>query len=118
MEADYKKLSIVDGKVVDTITGEVLSDYSYFINKYGIIKYRAKRKYVKKHDTDLARVIRLQYRTIIDTGQKKGALYFRVMDYLKEMSIPVDKLILETIANYCGYSNKWVDFKCKELNIK
>lgn len=110
-------LKIVDGKVVNTITGEVLGNYSYYIDKNGIITYRNKRRYVKKHSIDIEAFITKEYNKIVESGYKKGALYFRTVDYLNGTNIQMTRRILEKIANLCDYNEYWVKYKCEEFGI-
>jgi uncharacterized membrane protein YgaE (UPF0421/DUF939 family) len=116
MVAD-NNLEIVDGKIINTLTGEIVGDYSYYIDANGIVTYRAKRKYVRQHDIDLEKFIQREYKKIVNSNYKKGALYYRTLDYLKEINKPMTKKILEKIANLCEYNEYWVKYKCEELGI-
>jgi len=115
MKHQQSNIRIIDRQVVDIDTGEVLSQYDVYINDLGIIKYRAKRKYVKKHKKSVEGIIVNINNDVKKKGHKSICVFYRTMDYLNVNHIEVKKEYLTLISNLLGYKEAWVDFKMREL---
>ena len=106
--------TIIDGKVVDTLTGEVLSDYSVYVNECGSVKFRNKRKYVR-NTKEVSEVILDIYNNSVRRKHKPISVLYKTIDYLKALGLPMKREYLEQIATLLGYKGAWIDFKLKEL---
>lgn len=107
---------IINNQVVDTSTGEVLADYDIYVNELGIIKYRAKRKYTKKHNKSVEQIIKNIHTDVMNKQHKPICVYYRTKTYIEAYHLEFKKEYLELIAKLLGYKEYWVEVTFKELS--